>query len=555
MPPVSDNQPAEHPHQAFIEAALEWLHEPTTTMEQALAFYQTVYNTPGCDDWVIAQLGKGDRFFLGVHLCGRVDLIHPWLYARFREVEANPDGFLDLWFREGYKSTVITFLGSVQEVLNDPEITICIFSHTRSIAKKFLLQIKNELERNQRLKSLYPEILYADPSKESPKWNEEAITVKRRSSSNKECTVECSGLVDGMPTGAHYLLRIYDDTVVPASVGTPDQVRKTSDAFDLSDNLGARGPDGTSRKWGIGTRYAFFDTYSTILERGVLKPRIYPATDNGLAEGKPVFFSEAVWAAKKLAQPSKILACQQLQNPAAGNEAMFKRAWLSFLDIRPATLNVYIMVDPANSKKKGSDNTAMAVIGIDAGGNKYLLDGYCHKMSLSERWMALYGLRKVWLAQPGVQMVKVGVEKYGMQADMEYFEEKMLAQKDVFEITELNWVNTGSQSKIDRIQRLQPDFQAKKFHLAVVSDGETANQRRIREQGQSFRIFSPVKRRDHEGNLYSLNKSLLDEFLTFPFSAHDDMLDSVSRLYDMEPVPPIIIDERSLMPEIFEDGA
>ena len=88
-----------------------------------------------------------------------------------------------------------------------------------------------------------------------------------------------------------------------------------------------------------------------------------------------------------------------------------------------------------------------------------------------------------------------------------------------------------------------------------MTDGETANQRRIKEQGQGFRIFAPVKRRDHEGNLYSLNKRLLDEFLVYPFAPHDDMLDVCSRLYDMEPVPPIIIDERVLEPMSYCDGA
>ncbi len=554
MPPVSDNCQADHKDRAFVQAAIEWLHDPETTMDQALDFYEETCKSPACNDWVVSELGKFDRFFLGVHIVGRSDLVHPWLYARFREIEAEPDGHLDLWFREGYKSTVITFLGSIQEILKNPEITIGIFSHTKNIAKKFLFQIKQELETNEILKALYPDILWMNPGKDAPKWTEEAITVKRKSNS-KESTIECSGLVDGMPTGAHYLLRIYDDVVVPASIGTPEQVEKTSDAFDLSDNLGARGADGSSRKQGIGTRYAFFDSYAGIIERGVLKARVYPATDNGLAEGKPVFFSEEVWAAKKLAQGSKVIACQMLQNPAAGNEAMFKKDWLSFIEIRPATMNVYIMCDPAGSKKKGSDNTAMAVIGVDAGQNRYLLDGYCHKMSLSERWTAMSGLRKVWAAQPGVQMVKVGYEKYGMQSDLEYFEEKMQSAKDAFEIIELNWVNTGSQSKIDRIQRLQPDFQAKKFYLAAVTDGETANQRRIKEQGQGFRIFAPVKRRDHEGNLYSLNKRLLDEFLVYPFAPHDDMLDVCSRLYDMEPVPPIIIDERVLEPMSYCDGA
>jgi hypothetical protein len=68
-------------------------------------------------------------------------------------------------------------------------------------------------------------------------------------------------------------------------------------------------------------------------------------------------------------------------------------------------------------------------------------------------------------------------------------------------------------------------------------------------------VFAPVKRRDHDGNVYSLNKGFIEEYLTYPFSAKKDLIDASSRLYDMEPVPPIIIDERALEPETFNDGA
>jgi hypothetical protein len=38
---------------------------------------------------------------------------------------------------------------------------------------------------------------------------------------------------------------------------------------------------------------------------------------------------------------------------------------------------------------------------------------------------ALRDLHVKWSAAPGVQLVKVGYEKYGMQSDIEYFEEMM----------------------------------------------------------------------------------------------------------------------------------
>ena len=510
-----------------------------------------------------AWLGRNDRFYMLCMLLHRMDALHPWLYARCREVEANPDGHLDLWAREHYKSTIITFAGVIQEIVRDPNITIGIFSHTKPVARKFLNQIKKELEENRELQQTYPDVFFDDPKRQSPQWSEEKGLIVRRDTNPKEATLEAHGLVDGQPTGAHFALRVYDDVVTLESVNTPEQVNKTTIAWELSDNLGARGADGMLRAWHCGTRYSFADTYQTIIDRQALKVRVHPATHNGLIDGTPVFLSPAAWADKKLKQSDATIACQQLMNPAAGTQAMFSKDWLKFIDIRPSTLNVYIMCDPANSKKKESDNTAFAVIGVDAASNRYLLDGFRHKMGLKERWEALRGLRRVWMRQPGVQMVKCGYERYGMQADMEYFELEMVRDKEAFEIIELSWTSDGTKAKDDRVQRLQPDFKSGRFYLAMVcqrrdEDGnmvpyETANQKKVRAGGQAFRIFSPVRARDHEGNVYSLNKGFLDEYLTYPFSAKKDLIDACSRLYDMEPVPPVLIDESMLEPETFVD--
>lgn len=501
-----------------------------------------------------AELGKADRYYLLVSVLGRPDAWNRWLYERCREVEAEPDGCIDLWAREHYKSTIITLAGIIQEVARDPEITVGIFSHTKSVARKFLAQIKLELESNQTLQALYPDVFYADPQRESPRWSIDGGLICKRKSNPKEATIEGHGLVDGMPTGAHFGLLVYDDVVTLESVGTPEQVTKTTEAWRLSDNLGARDKTGKIRKWHIGTRYSFADSYQTMLDEKQLKPRIYPATKDGSVDGDPVFLTKEAWEAKKKVQQGPVLAAQMLQNPAAGNQAMFKAEWLKHIDIRPATLNVYIMCDPASSRKKGSDKSAIPVVGIDAGGNKYLLDGYHHKMALAERWACIKGLRKHWMNMPGVQSVKVGYERYGMTSDLEYFEERMQIEREAFDIVELAWPREGPGSKSDRVQRLEPDFRNGRFYLPKTVEGETAGQARVKSEGQGFRIFSPVKRRDENGNLYSLNKNFVEEFTLFPFCAHDDLIDAVSRIYDMEPTAPIIIDERTLEPEVFVDG-
>lgn len=500
-------------------------------------------------------LCRVDRYYLLTCELSRPDAASPWLYQRCREVEAEPDGHLDLWAREHYKSTIITFAGSIQEILIDPEITIGIFSHTAPIAKKFLAQIKGELETNVELQALFPDILWSRPDRDSPLWSvEKGITV-RRASNPKEATVEAHGLVDSQPIGAHFRLLVYDDVVVPASVTSPEMVKKTTEMHALSDNLGARGADGMKRKWHIGTRYSFADTYGDLIERGALKQRIHPATHDGTVDGHPVFLSPEAWARCKIDQTSSVLAAQMLQNPAAGNEALFAKDQLRFADVRPGTLNVYIMADPASSRKKGSDNTAIPVVGIDAGDNWYLLDGYCHKMKLSERWQRIRDLRRRWLRVPGVQMVKVGYERFGLDDALEYFEERMRIEGESFEIQELAWPREGPGSKYDRVQRLEPKFRAGKFYLAAALDRESRAQRTVREHGQEHRIFAPPRAIDHQGEIYRLNRVFINEFLTFPFSRNDDLIDAVSRTYDMDPRPPVIVDQTSLEPEVFADGA
>ncbi|MEE8223742.1 MAG: hypothetical protein V3S59_05505, partial [Alphaproteobacteria bacterium] len=197
--------------------------------------------TPAAKKEAARQLARGDLFYLLVKTLGRVDVDRDWLFARCEEVQASPDGHLDLWAREHYKSTIITFGLTIQDILNDPEITAGIFSHTRPIAKGFLRQIKREFEWNTDLKSLFPDILYQEPNERSPKWSEDDGLIVRRRRNPKEATVEAWGLVDRQPTGKHFSLMVYDDVVTRESVTTPDMIRKVTDAWGLSRNLTVEG--------------------------------------------------------------------------------------------------------------------------------------------------------------------------------------------------------------------------------------------------------------------------------------------------------------------------
>lgn len=452
-----------------------------------------------------AIIAENDLFFLLTEVLNRADLIHPWVFERCREFQRDPDGYLDLWAREHYKSTIITFGGSFREIIKNPEITIGLFSHTRPLAKQFLRQIMFEMEANKKLPLLWPGIFWNRPRAEAPKWSEDDGIIVKRTSNPKESTVEAWGLVDGQPTSKHFMLRVYDDIVVEGSVSTPEQIAKTTKGWELSDNLGAKG--GASRH--AGTRYHLFDTYSIIEKRGVTA-RVHAATMDGTETGIPVLMSDKDLKAKRVKQGPYTFASQMLLNPVADKAMGFKQEWLQYAIIdRSAAmrqLNRYIIVDPASEKRrkarKDPDFSTFWVVGLSGAKNYYVLDCIRDRLNLTGRAQALIGLHRKW------QPKGVGYEQYGMQADIEHIKTVQRDELYEFEITELG----GLTAKNDRIKLLVPPFEQKRFFLPEA-----------------------IMRTDSTGQMQNLVKVFIEEeYSAFPVLAHDDMFDGLARILDTE---------------------
>lgn len=465
-------------------------------------------------------LCRNDLFFLLVVGCKRKDMNHDWLFARCREVEAHPNGNLDLWSRGHYKSTIVTFGLSLQDILashgegpearyEGREVTIGIFSHTRPIAKGFLRQIKVEAENNEDLKALFPDILWAEPKKQAPKWSEDDGITFRRKSNPKEQTVEAWGLVDGQPTSKHFGIRVYDDVVTDKSV-TPDMILKTTAAWELSTNLGARG--GWERY--AGTRYAMFDTYRTMMDRGI-PTRTHACTTDGSEDfTKSVLLSPEELAKKRREMGPYTFGAQMLLDPTADKAQAFKAEWLKYWPAVNSTgLNIYIVVDPASGKnnqtsasgkkKRPSDYTCMWVIGVGGDENYYVLDVVRDRLNLTARCSVLMALHRKWKPRG------VGYEEYGLQADIEHIELEQERANYRFTITRLG----GAISKEDRIKKLVPVY----------------------EQGRMFLPQTGIIKVDYEGKQVDLIRTFIEEeYQPFPVLTHDDMLDAQARILDTE---------------------
>ena len=255
----------------------------------------------------------------------------------------------------------------------------------------------------------------------------------------------------------------------------------------------------------IGTRYHFNDTYGEMIRSGVVRPRIYPCTRDGTDNLTPencVFRPAEYLVEKRRTQGPWVFGCQMLLNPAGDISQGFKREWIRFIEGEPHSsgLNVYICVDPAHSKKRGSDYTVMAVIGLGPDNAYRLLDIVRDRLNLTERTSTLFDLVAKW------RPIAVGYERYGLQADVEHIKREQYLNNTTFRIIEVG----GSMSKSDRIKRLVPLF----------------------EQGR-FLIPHSKWRTLHDKTTVDLVNALVEEeLLAFPVATHDDMLDAIARILD-----------------------
>lgn len=472
------------------------------------------------------DMADNDLFFFLIDVLKRHDLLHPWLFKRCREVQAAPNGHLDLWAREHYKSTIITLGLTLWEIAHDPELTFGIFSFSKSIARDFLRQIKTEMENNTDLSLLWPSVFYIDPKKQSDRWSIDSGINVIRVGNPKEATVEGHGLVDGMPTGRHFKRLIYDDVVTLDGVNTPALIQKTTQAFQMSDNLGSAGDE---RRY-IGTRYHLFDTYSVMIDEEIAIPRIHAATKDGKATGDPVLLSQEKLADKRKKQGTYVFASQMLLNPVADASMGFKREWLLLADTDPnaamRSLWRFIIVDPSSGRerksksgqKQKSDNdyTTMWVIGYGEDNRYRVLDIRRDRMSLTARTDTLFELHMQW--KPGL----VAYEEYGMQADIEHIKFVQKQKLYEFDIKPLG----GGMRKELRILRLVPYFENGFKSVAEGGDGES-----------HARIVLPTTCvvQDYQGMSRDLVKDFIEqEYVAFPVLKHDDMLDGLARIVDLE---------------------
>ncbi len=205
--------------------------------------------------------------------------------------------------------------------------------------------------------------------------------------------------------------------------------------------------------------------------------------------------------------PATYMALFQ-QEPQPHEGSWFSSEWLNYYDytrMDPAKLNIYILVDPALSIKSSGNYTTMVVVGLGEDRNFYVLQFYRDRVDPYQRADSLFRFVRRW------KPIRVGYEEYGMVADIPYLRERMDQVSFHFQLQELG--RKGPQhnlKKKDRIRQLIPLF-------------------------REGRIWLPKEQEftDNNGNTTDLVDIFVkQEYLRFPSSTYDDMIDALSRITD-----------------------
>jgi predicted phage terminase large subunit-like protein len=242
------------------------------------------------------------------------------------------------------------------------------------------------------------------------------------------------------------------------------------------------------------------------MDRGSVKVREYYPTDKGKkdidVEGKPLLKTQEDLIEKRKSMGLYVYGCQMLQDPTADKAAGFNIDWIRYYTVMKKfeKWNFYLLADPAGEKKKTSDYTVMVVLGLAEDGNYYLMDGFRDKLNLTERTNKLFELHRKW------NPVRVGYEKYGLQADIEHIEYVQEQEGYRFHVEQLG----GSMPKNDRIRRMVPIFEQRRFYIPYKLLYQTA-------EGKAADF---------------IDQFLNAEYVNFPVASHDDCLDSISRICD-----------------------
>lgn len=353
-------------------------------------------------------------------------------------------------------------------ITRNPDTRILYISSTANLAEKQLKFIKDILTSSI-YRRYWPEMVHEDEGRRE-KWTNSEIAVdhpKRKEEAVRDPTIFTGGLTTSL-TGLHCDIAVLDDVVVFENAYTEEGRDKVKQQYSLLSSI--EGAD--AEEWVCGTRYHPKDLYANMLEMAedlynedgdvVGSEAIYEVFERAVedagdgtgqflwpkqqrSDGKWFGFDRKVLAQKRAKYLDRTqFRAQYYNDPNDPGEMAIDRSKFQYYDqkylsganghwyFKGSRLNVFASVDFSYSTGRRSDYTAIVVIGVDAGGNIYVLDidrfktdriseYFDHILALYNKWEFRKLAAEVTAAQQAIvrELKESYIRPYGLSVSVE----------------------------------------------------------------------------------------------------------------------------------------
>lgn len=412
-------------------------------------------------------------------------------------------------------------------ITKHPDCRILYISSTSNLAEKQLKFIKDILD-SKIYRRYWPEMTHPDEGKRA-KWTNSEIEVDhplRKEEGVRDPTVFTAGLTTNV-AGLHCDIAVLDDVVVADTAYTQEGRNKVESQYSYLASI--EGAD--SQEWVVGTRYHPKDLYDKML---TMRSGVYDKNGELISE-EPVYesflkvveeegeylwprqqrgtenrwygFNKTILERKKSQYLNKTQFYAQYYNDPNDPEGVgitnekinyYDKKFLSrqggIWYIKHRRLNVFAAMDFAYSMNKGSDYTAIVVVGVDSDKNYYVLD----------------------------------IDRFQTKSIKVYFDH-LLALHQKWDFRKMRAEVTAAQVTI--VEQLKSEY-IRKYGLALAIDEYRPSSNEGNKRERINAILSPRYESNSMFHFYGGNCEILEEELSMEFPAHDDVKDALAAAVD-----------------------
>lgn len=362
---------------------------------------------------------------------------------------------LQLVPRGTFKTTIVSQILPLWMIIRNPNIRILLDSVVLKNSERNLEVIKNLISSHDRFNSLFGNF------KDKDQWRTGDIIVSKRTSLTlKEPTIGTSS-VDTIEVGPHWDLIVPDDLHNEKNTKTREQIDAVYEHFKLLFSL----LDPGCAIFLVGTRWTDLDTYGIIIEN---HPSFKIMQRRAIDEDGNLFFpsrfNEETLAGIKAEQGIFMFSAQYLNDPMPqGEHASFIKENFIYARSR-SDLPLYMLIDPALSEAKRSDNSAIVLAGPETDkSSEFLNDIFVEK--------CIYGQ---WKPDKLIDKICINIVAYkhrlkAVVIETNFFQ-KILKYALMTEMKKRNIHNVKiielhhNVKKADRIMGLQPLYECGSVH-------------------------------------------------------------------------------------------